>query len=149
MTNDKQSRGELIADAVVSGMGSWRFIIIQTAVVFMWIACNVYFLTHPFDPFPFILLNLGFSTQAAYASPLILMAGNRSAKLDAQKEELRIADEQAQMARIEALEQKIDTHVDSLHALIREIHSAIPGTGCEFHAPSVHCAQCEAMMKDN
>lgn len=72
------SLGEKIADGVVKGMGSWKFIIIQTFIVFGWILGNLYVFTHPFDPFPFILLNLLFSTQAAYASPLILMASNRS-----------------------------------------------------------------------
>lgn len=74
--------GDHVADLVVAGMGSWKFIIIQTAIVCGWIAANLWFIVHPFDPFPFILLNLLFSTQAAYASPLILMASNRQATKD-------------------------------------------------------------------
>jgi uncharacterized membrane protein len=70
-----------VADRVTTFMGSWRFIIIQTAIVLAWIAGNVYLLFN-FDPFPFILLNLAFSTQAAYAAPLILLAGNRAALRD-------------------------------------------------------------------
>ena len=70
-----------IADAVTGFMGSWKFIAIQTAIVLIWVAGNVYLLFH-FDPFPFILLNLAFSTQAAYAAPLILLAGNRAAHRD-------------------------------------------------------------------
>ena len=62
-----------VADRVTTFMGSWRFIAIQTAIVVAWIAGNVYLL-FDFDPFPFILLNLAFSTQAAYAAPLILLA---------------------------------------------------------------------------
>jgi len=73
--------GARIADAVTSFMGSWRFIILQTVIVIGWIAGNVYLLFH-FDPYPFILLNLAFSTQAAYSAPLILLAGNRSAQRD-------------------------------------------------------------------
>lgn len=73
--------GARIADAVTSFMGSWRFIILQTVIVVTWVAGNVYLLFR-FDPYPFILLNLAFSTQAAYAAPLILLAGNRSAKRD-------------------------------------------------------------------
>jgi uncharacterized membrane protein len=73
--------GARIADAVTGFMGSWKFIAIQTAIVLIWVAGNVYLLFH-FDPFPFILLNLAFSTQAAYAAPLILLAGNRAAHRD-------------------------------------------------------------------
>jgi uncharacterized membrane protein len=78
---DEAPVGVRIADAVTGFMGSWRFIILQTAIVLAWIAGNVAMLAH-FDPFPFILLNLAFSTQAAYAAPLILLAGNRQAEKD-------------------------------------------------------------------
>ena len=78
---DEAPIGARIADAVTAFMGSWRFIIIQTVVVLLWISGNIWLLLH-FDPYPFILLNLAFSTQAAYAAPLILLAGNRSAVRD-------------------------------------------------------------------
>lgn len=74
--------GAKIADKVASIMGSWRFIIVQTVIVAIWIISNVWLLTHPFDPYPLILLNLVFSTQAAYSSPLILMSQNRQATKD-------------------------------------------------------------------
>jgi uncharacterized membrane protein len=78
---DEAPLGVRVADDVTGFMGSWRFIIIQTVIVIIWIAGNVYLIFH-FDPYPFILLNLAFSTQAAYAAPLILLAGNRSAQRD-------------------------------------------------------------------
>jgi uncharacterized membrane protein len=78
---DEAPLGARVADRVTGFMGSWTFIIIQTVIVLFWIAGNVYLLYH-FDPFPFILLNLAFSTQAAYAAPLILLAGNRAAIRD-------------------------------------------------------------------
>ncbi|TMB83125.1 MAG: DUF1003 domain-containing protein [Chloroflexi bacterium] len=78
---DQAPMGARVADAVTSFMGSWRFIILQTVIVLAWITGNVYLLFH-YDPYPFILLNLAFSTQAAYAAPLILLAGNRSAQRD-------------------------------------------------------------------
>jgi uncharacterized membrane protein len=74
--------GERAADAVASGMGSWRFIIAQTLLVAVWIGCNAWLLMRPFDPYPFILLNLAFSTQAAYAAPILQMASNRQATKD-------------------------------------------------------------------
>jgi uncharacterized membrane protein len=79
---DEAPMGARIADRVTGFMGSWRFIIVQTVIVLIWLAGNIYLLSKPFDPYPFILLNLAFSTQAAYAAPLILLAGNRAAMRD-------------------------------------------------------------------
>ena len=79
---DEAPLGARLADKVTGFMGSWRFIIVQTVIVAIWLAANLYLLSRPFDPFPFILLNLAFSTQAAYAAPLILLAGNRAASHD-------------------------------------------------------------------
>jgi len=79
---DEAPLGARIADRVTGMMGSWTFIIIQTVVVGLWLIGNIALLTRPFDPYPFILLNLAFSTQAAYAAPLILLAGNRAALRD-------------------------------------------------------------------
>jgi uncharacterized membrane protein len=73
--------GARVADRVTAFIGSWWFLGIQTVIVIAWIAGNVMLLFN-FDPFPFILLNLAFSTQAAYAAPLILLAGNRQALRD-------------------------------------------------------------------
>ncbi len=79
--HDEAPFGARIADRVTAFIGSWRFIAIQTVIVIIWIAGNVYLLFH-FDPYPFILLNLAFSTQAAYAAPLILLASNRASIRD-------------------------------------------------------------------
>lgn len=73
--------GARIADRVTGFMGSWKFIVLQTVIVTIWIGGNL-ILLFDFDPAPFILLNLAFSTQAAYAAPLILLAGNRQALRD-------------------------------------------------------------------
>lgn len=79
---DRAPVGARIADRVTGFLGSWRFIIVQTIIVALWVVGNVAILTRPFDPYPFILLNLAFSTQAAYSAPLILLAGNRAALRD-------------------------------------------------------------------
>ena len=78
---DQAPRGARVADKVTGFLGSWRFIALQTVIVIIWIVGNVVLLFH-FDPYPFILLNLAFSTQAAYAAPLILLAGNSQALRD-------------------------------------------------------------------
>jgi uncharacterized membrane protein len=79
---DDAPLGARIADRVTGYLGSWRFLIVQTLVVAAWILANIWLLTDPFDPYPFVFLNLAFSTQAAYAAPLILLAGNRAALRD-------------------------------------------------------------------
>ena len=74
--------GQRIADTVANGMGSWTFIIIQSVIVALWIICNLIAWQFQWDVYPFILLNLVFSTQAAYAAPIIMMSQNRSAERD-------------------------------------------------------------------
>ena len=74
--------GQRLADKVANGMGSWRFIIIQTILVVFWMGLNVIGLVKHWDVYPFILLNLLFSTQAAYAAPIIMMAQNRQNERD-------------------------------------------------------------------
>ncbi len=82
-----KTTGERAADAVAAAMGSWRFIIIQSAIVAAWILLNIVAVIHPFDRYPFILLNLLFSTQAAYAAPIIMMSQNRQATKDRQRDD--------------------------------------------------------------
>src|ERR1700756_4937115 len=74
--------GQRLADSVANGMGSWRFIIIQTVIVLIWMAANVVGFVYHWDVYPYILLNLLFSTQAAYAAPIIMMAQNRQSERD-------------------------------------------------------------------
>ncbi len=80
--HDDRSVGQRLADSVTAVFGSWRFIIIQTCIVAVWIAVNILAVFYRWDPYPFILLNLVFSTQAAYAAPLILLSQNRQADTD-------------------------------------------------------------------
>lgn len=74
--------GQRLADSVATGMGSWKFIIIQTIFVLVWMALNLVGYLNHWDAYPFILLNLVFSTQAAYAAPIIMMAQNRQSDRD-------------------------------------------------------------------
>lgn len=74
--------GNRLADAVANTMGSWRFIIIQTVLVVLWMGLNTMALIQHWDVYPFILLNLVFSTQAAYAAPIIMMSQNRQNQRD-------------------------------------------------------------------
>lgn len=80
--SSERTFGQRVADTVANGMGSWRVIIIQTIIVGVWMTCNVIGFIQHWDPYPFILLNLLFSTQAAYAAPIIMMSQNRAAQRD-------------------------------------------------------------------
>jgi uncharacterized membrane protein len=71
-----------LADKVANGMGSWSFIITQSIIVAIWMILNIIGYLHHWDPYPFILLNLVFSTQAAYAAPIIMMSQNRQSERD-------------------------------------------------------------------
>jgi uncharacterized membrane protein len=79
---DRLNPGQRIADGVAATMGSWRFIIVQSTILAIWIALNVTGLIYKWDPYPFILLNLVLSFQAAYAAPIIMMSQNRQAEKD-------------------------------------------------------------------
>jgi uncharacterized membrane protein len=72
----------VIAERFARFFGTPRFIVGQTVLVVLWIAANSAAFTFQWDPYPFILLNLAFSTQAAYAAPLILLAATRQADRD-------------------------------------------------------------------
>ncbi len=90
--HDDLPTGARIADKVTAVFGSWGFILIQSALILIWLVYNGYAAVHylhskEFDPYPFILLNLLFSTQAAYAAPLILLSQNRTAERDRVKAE--------------------------------------------------------------
>ena len=74
-----------IADKVASFGGSWSFILLFLLVMFAWMAVNLYILRRPFDPFPFILLNLVLSTVAALQAPIIMMSQNRKEDKDRQR----------------------------------------------------------------
>ena len=74
--------GGRLADFVAKGMGSWKFIIFQSVFVILWMGINVVGYFYHWDAYPFILLNLLFSTQAAYAAPIIMMSQNRQSDRD-------------------------------------------------------------------
>jgi uncharacterized membrane protein len=124
---DEAPFGARVADRVTGFLGSWRFIFIQTVLVVLWIVGNIVLLFH-FDPYPFILLNLAFSTQAAYAAPLILLAGNRAALRDRLTLEhtAREADiEDAQNLQLIESGKEILHHVDQLEHRILEVERRI------------------------
>jgi len=110
--------GVRLANMVTGAMGSWRFIIVQTVLVAVWVVLNVVGLVARWDPYPFILLNLMFSVQAAYASPLILMAGNVAAARDRDLWEHDYHVNQDAYAKIESIEKTTQSMVEQIGRLL-------------------------------
>jgi uncharacterized membrane protein len=100
--------GQSIADAVANVMGSWAFIIVQSAILLVWIAANVVSAMRGWDPYPFILLNLALSFQAAYAAPVIMMSQNRQQGIDRRAAENDYRINVKAELEIELLHEKID-----------------------------------------
>lgn len=78
---DPEAVGQF-SESIARFLGTGRYLLWQTVLVIVWIALNLFAVTLRWDPYPFILLNLAFSTQAAYAAPLILLAQNRQENRD-------------------------------------------------------------------
>jgi len=100
--------GQRIADTVAATMGSWTFIILQSVILMFWIALNVTAYVQQWDPYPFILLNLALSFQAAYAAPFIMMSQNRQQDVDRKSAEHDYQINIKAELEIELLHHKID-----------------------------------------
>jgi uncharacterized membrane protein len=127
--------GQRIADAVATTMGSWRFIIIQSTILLLWIGLNVTAYVQRWDPYPFILLNLALSFQAAYAAPFIMMSQNRQQDVDRKE---AAADYQVNIKaelEIELLHQKLDElrtkEVLALTESVRSLTSLLEKTNAQ------------------
>jgi uncharacterized membrane protein len=113
-------------------MGSWNFIIIQSLLLLVWIVLNVTAYVQNWDPYPFILLNLALSFQAAYAAPFIMMSQNRQAAIDRAAAQTDYSINAKAELEIELLHQKLDllreTEVSELIQIIRRLEERIPVT---------------------
>lgn len=116
--------GSRIADTVAAVVGSWRFILLQSALLAVWVVVNAAFGGTAWDPYPFILLNLLLSFQAAYTAPIIMMSQNRQAEIDRQRAESDYNINIKAELEIELLHQKIDLlREQELLALTRAIET--------------------------
>ena len=79
----QRTLAERSADFVNRGLGSWKFLIAQTTVIVIWVVLNTFALIRHWDPYPFLLMNICLSLQAAYAAPLIQLSQNRAQDRDA------------------------------------------------------------------
>src|ERR1035437_6941368 len=114
--------GSRLADSVAKGMGSWSFIVIQTILVILWMGLNLVGWVYHWDVYPFILLNLVFSTQAAYAAPIIMMAQNRQNDRDRAQAQADYQTNVEAKLEIEALSIVLKTiEVEKLDKIIKMI----------------------------
>ena len=115
--------GQRVADQVAVTMGSWSFIIIQSVVLSIWIALNVTAYIGRWDPYPFILLNLVLSFQAAYAAPVIMMSQNRQQDIDRREAASDYRINVKAELEIELLHDKIDAlREQEVLALTQAVH---------------------------
>ena len=87
-SDTRRTSGERVADFVCAWMGSWTFLIVQSALLVLWMAVNILGWWMQWDPYPFVLLNLVLSFQAAFSTPIILMSQNRQARLTERRNHL-------------------------------------------------------------
>jgi uncharacterized membrane protein len=120
--------GDRIADTVANNMGSWSFIIWQSIIVILWMILNVVGWMQHWDVYPFILLNLIFSTQAAYAAPIIMMSQNRQNKRDREQAQNDYQTNTEAKKEIEALQlqlSKLETEkLDKILEMLTEMKLA-------------------------
>lgn len=108
----KRTFGERVADGVAATVGSWPFIIVQTTLLAAWIVVNAFVIKDwiqgkPFDPYPFILLNLVLSFQAAYTGPVVMMSQNRQAAKDRDEAEHDYEVNREALERLQRLEELV------------------------------------------
>lgn len=141
--------GQKVADGVAALVGSWPFILVQSFILLLWISANIYLAAHykdkAFDPFPFILLNLVLSFQAAYTGPIVMMSQNRQSEKDrlmaeadfqtntVAEEELRIVMQhlahqdrvahERQEEELEYMAERLDKQDELLKSLLEEVRA--------------------------
>jgi uncharacterized membrane protein len=120
----KKSFGEKTADQITAVIGSWKFIIIQSMILAVWIVLNLVAWINHWDPYPFILLNLALSFQAAYAAPIIMMSQNRSAARDRKKAEADLATDRKAEREIVAIQDHLNrlerNKIDRILQILKE-----------------------------
>lgn len=136
---ERMTIGARAADAFANGVGSWSFIIIQSVILVIWITLNVIAWIDHWDPYPFILLNLALSFQAAYAAPIIMMSQNRQAAKDRlmaeQDYQINTTAEEELKAVMHHLETQDDMMLDILRRLEDQHRELLDRVGLKVAIP--------------
>lgn len=120
---DDRTLGQRVADRTAHTIGSWPFIIVQTGFVLAWLTLNLTAWVRNWDPYPFILLNLMFSVQAAYAAPILMMSQNRQAERDRYQAQADFETDVKAESGIEDLQK----HLGSIEQALARIEARITG----------------------
>jgi uncharacterized membrane protein len=104
----KLSFNQRAADRITAIVGSWKFIVTQSVLLVIWIIFNVVAWVSHWDPYPFILLNLALSFQAAFTAPIILMSQNRTAERDRRKSEMDLATDRLAEREIKQIHEHLE-----------------------------------------
>ena len=125
------SLGQRVSDAVARTVGSWKFIIIQSIILVIWMVLNIVVVIEHWDPYPFILLNLVLSFQAAYTAPIIMMSQNRQNEIDRRAAQHDYDINLKAELEIELLHQKLDLirekEIAELTGIIKAMQAQICG----------------------
>lgn len=120
-----RTSGEWLADSIAAVVGSWTFLILQSVLLVIWMALNIVGWWKQWDPYPFVLLNLVLSFQAAYATPILLMSQNRQSRIDERRNHLDLQinllaeqenTEQLRMLRLLCEHARIPLHIEGQKA---------------------------------
>lgn len=115
--------GQRAADKITAVVGSWKFIIIQSILLVIWIILNISAWIFHWDPYPFILLNLALSFQAAYTAPVILMSQNRMAERDRKKAQIDLATDRKAEREIEEIQEVLSRlEKEKIDEILKIIH---------------------------
>ncbi|MEI6578642.1 MAG: DUF1003 domain-containing protein [Eubacteriales bacterium] len=123
-TGEKSTLGQRAADKLAKGAGSWGFIIVFFIVLLIWITTNAILLTKPFDPYPFILMNLILSCLAAIQAPVIMMSQNRQEE----KDRLRAKNDYKVNLKAEIIIEDIHQKLDAIMAVQQSLIEQISNT---------------------
>jgi uncharacterized membrane protein len=133
---DRSTFGERVADRVAAFGGSWTFIITFGLFLAAWMLVNIYvYFERPFDPYPFILLNLVLSTIASIQAPVIMMSQNRQSSKDRLRAELDYQVNLKAEQEIEQLHRRLDRIYEVMQAHFAKLEHAEPSTGDEALPP--------------
>jgi uncharacterized membrane protein len=140
---ERSSLGARLSDRITAAVGSWPFIIVQSVLLLIWMATNTYLAvmihTHPgflkaWDPYPFILLNLVLSFQAAYTGPVVMMSQNRQSQKDRLMAEQDFRVNQKAEEELRVLMEQLAHNEALFRELLVRLSAQIPGETDEGHA---------------
>lgn len=120
--HSERTFGERLADGLAEQIGSWRFLIIQSIAVTVWVVLNLVAVINHWDPYPFVLLNLLFSVQAAYTGPVLLLSSNRSAARDRTMAEHDYATNEKSEQFIEGMMSELLRNSQATLAIAKHLH---------------------------